>query len=216
MKFVLIHIAKTAGTTFSSMLQENCRLHVSRAFRKQPHKYDYWKMYVNPKYWVGIKIDETKLYEQYDVVRGTFPYQRFHYLVEKHGWKLITWIRDPIERVISHYNQFMFREWKRPRIELVRIIENMNIVEFSKWMGNFNTRFTGKDPSIFDFIGVVEEWDKSINIFNRQFDYNLQFVEKLNVAKWEKESVSPSVREELKQHHLKDYEFYEKVVKRYR
>jgi len=205
MKIIYVHIPKTAGSTFSSMLEKGNKVKVSMGHRV--------KMYTHPKEWVNIKMSEQELYEQYNIVRGHFPYQRLHYL-KKHGWNLITWVRDPIERLISHYSVFMYGA-KKIRPEVENIIRGMDIVEFGKFLNNFSTRFTGEDPSIFDFIGTVEEFDKSVATFNEQFDCNLKFVQRYKVTKNKKE-VSPKIREELKQHLLKDYEFYEKVVERYK
>jgi len=186
------------------MLEEGNEVKVDKDHRVE--------MYIHPKKWVNIKTDERKLYEQYNVVRGHFPYQRLYHLKDQ-GWNLITWIRDPVERLISHYSVFFYGAKKiHPKVE--KRIRGMNIVEFGKFLDNFNTRFTGEDPSIFDFIGVVEEFDKSVMTFNEQFDCDLKFVQRHKVTKNKKE-VSPEIREKLKQYLLKDYEFYNEVVKRY-
>ena len=176
-------------------------------------------MYENPKYIRQVEKVKRKYiqYENCDVIMGHFPYQMHYYLKVKHGWKMITWLRDPLEQLISHYSWIH----NKPNIKstpVMKKIRKMSIANFSKYSSNFYTRMIGSNPSIFDFIGIVEEFDKSIETFNNQFDCDLQPIDKIrrNINIWKKIEVSEEVREKLKQNHLRDYEFYEKVIKRYR
>lgn len=206
-KILFVHIQRSAGTTFRRMLESVCRVGANGDHRHE--------MYTNPQKWANIETKEQNLYEKFDVLRGHFPYQRFYYLKKHHGWNMVTWIRDPVERIISHYFKFSPVALKKLHPKVENLIRPMDIVEFSSFLSNLNTRYIGKDPSIFDFIGVVEEFDKSLEMFNEQFNCNLQFEERFHIGMYKKE-VSEEVREELKQHHLEDYEFYNKVIKRYK
>ncbi len=208
-KFVFVHIPRSAGTTFEVMLSK-----YFHNIRRLNIKGSMFMMYDDHKRAQEIKRDG--LFENRDVVYGHFPYQQYYYLKEKYGWNLITWIRDPIEQLISHYSWIHFRQAPDKVTELDRKVRGMSIEEFSRYSSNFYTRWTGRDPSVFDFIGVVEKFDESIETFNNQFNCELRPLDIRNANVWEKLEVSRNTRKELKQNHLKDYELYEKVIERYR
>jgi len=216
-KFVFIHIPKSAGTTFHRILSPNYKMRVIKGS---------WEVYENSRYFEKVTsepgYDRDEMFKRYEVIRGSFPYQRFYYLKKKYKWKLITWVRDPVERLISNYNHLVHRPSpslykKGAKQKLVfEKARSMNIVEFSKYLSDFNTRHIGEDPSIFDFIGVVERFPKSLDLFNKKFNSRLQNRKRSNVHRWKKRvEVSQEVKEELKSHHPKDYKFYNNVIKRY-
>ena len=218
MKFVFIHIQKSAGTSFWTMLRRH------KTKDKQYKGINY--LFAYPKHekkWIKkMEKGVRKNYFRYNFIRGNFPYQSVLFLKKEHDWKLVTWIRDPIDRLISNYNHSVYRptphkEEKNLRQKSLEMVEKMDIVEYSKFMSNFTTRSTGHNPKIFDFIGVVEEHDKSIKRFNSQFKSRLPLGVKLNTNNWQpRVEVSQELREELRQDHLEDYEFYNKVIKRYK
>jgi hypothetical protein len=169
-----------------------------------------WNLYDRPDF--RYRIDRSEMFDGYDVVRGHFPYYRYYHLKENHGWKMITWVRDPIERLLSQYNHFRTRPLYK-KVSYRRIVKRtrkINIVQFSKIQSNFLTRYLGEDPSIYDFIGVVEEHDESIKRFNKQFGLRLIY-EKHNVHTWLKAEITDDEREKIKRDHKKDYKFLEKM-----
>jgi hypothetical protein len=88
------------------------------------------------------------------------------------GRTLITWLRDPVERVVSTYHHFL----RSPEMhdETCRaLIENqLTLVEFAElaWMRNGVTRYlAGKPLEAFAFLGVAERFSDSLKDFSRRF-----------------------------------------------
>jgi hypothetical protein len=182
---------------------------------------NHWQLYIkdNRELKEGNRdIDYHKTY----IVRGHFPYYRYHFLKKEHGWNLITWLRDPVDRVISNYNHLVHRPKVTKKFlahKATKMARKMSLTEFSKWQSDFQSRFTHEDPSVFDFIGIVEHFNKSMARFRKQFNMpsHMSLQEWHNVHGWpEKEEVHKNVLKELKIHHKKDYEFYNKVMERYK
>lgn len=216
-KFVFIHIQKSAGTAFNTQLRPT-NFVVKYKGANYMFFYPSWEKAMRTRMIKKLKMNHHK----FTVAKISFNYQHVLFLKKEFGWNLITWIRDPIDRLISNYNHSVHRptvQIEKPGIKrnaLIRV-RKMDIVEYSKFMSNYNTLFTGNNPKVFDFIGVVEKHDESIKTFNKQFKYRLAkgFKENVNVYK-PRVKVSQDLREELKQDHLEDYKFYNKVIKRYK
>ncbi len=213
-KFVFVHVPKAAGTTFYHTLRQCWN---ENQFYTVP---SHWDLFDRDELRGRYKTVNSEMsYNKYSIVKGHFPYYKFQYLKSDHNWYLITWIRDPVERLISNYNHFRYRPVSNKFLKrrAVRVAREMDIVEFSeKVQSNFQTRFVGNDPSVYDFIGVVEKFKESINLFNKQFGLDFVIGGTLNVHNWQKVKVSPEQKRVMREHHKKDYEFYNEVIKRYR
>ena len=209
MKFIFVHVPKAAGTTWYMSMRREWEAHRFKKIKTN------WNLFDNPN--TRYKIYRDKPYSEYDVVYGHFPYYKFYYLKEDYKWKIVTWIRDPIRRLISQYNHFRYRplDKKVSKRRIVRNAKKKDIIWFSKVQSNFHTRYLGEDPSIYDFIGVVEKHDESIRQFNKMFNLRLIY-EKHNVHDRLKDTITDKQIEEIMEDHEKDYEFYNKVIERYK
>lgn len=97
----------------------------------------------------------------------------------------MAWLRDPIDRVVSHY-EF----WKRLEVDLDDPLfrrfhdEDMSIEEFSAEprVRNTQTRTTGwRSVEDFAFIGITEQYDRGLDLFGRMYDVDTSDIVQLNV-----------------------------------
>lgn len=96
------------------------------------------------------------------VLYGHLEYKHVRELVEKYNPKIITWLRDPVERVISNY-YFDLRkhfEGKRPNYS-----NETSLIDYSRKKSNRNLMSTfldGINPEELFFIGTIENYDADV------------------------------------------------------
>jgi hypothetical protein len=82
--------------------------------------------------------------------------------------RLVTWLRDPVERVASHYHFWLRHPNLKHPICKRLIAEKLSLAEFAEVEGmrNVHSRLLGgKDLADFDFVGITEEYDRSLALF---------------------------------------------------
>lgn len=159
---VSIHVPKTAGTAFQQLLsnQFGSRLLLENGDRPLAPGYLVRSLRRTAKRWAGqTEFDPSR----YDCIHGHFLARRFDYLGKV---RRIIWLRDPVQRVASHYHY-----WKRvPDMRnadcRLMIEKNMSLVQFAALprMRNVQARFVdGCRLSDFAFIGLFENIDESLS-----------------------------------------------------
>jgi len=96
-------------------------------------------------------------------VHGHFPADQFAGQVPKA--QLVTWVRDPVERVVSSY-YYRLREpdWQHPVCRELHA-KQLSLIDYAALplVRNEMTRFLGsRKPADFLFIGVMEEFEESL------------------------------------------------------
>jgi hypothetical protein len=92
-----------------------------------------------------------------------------------HPKLLVTFLRDPVERIISYY---LFLKAHNPdSIMLSKIVNDPDvsagIVNFAKiFSHDYHHWFSGVDLDRFDYVGIVERYDDSINSINDLIGYS--------------------------------------------
>ena len=151
-----VHIPKTAGVSFRKML--------SRLYGPGFVQY-YWEI---SDAWGRIRSD---IPPEATCIHGHFA---AHVLADRYPEaSLVTWVREPVERVASsYYYRLRSPDWRHPvSVELHE--KNLSLVEYAALdeVRNEMTRFFGeRRPEDFAFIGLVEEIDDSIGKFLARFD----------------------------------------------
>jgi hypothetical protein len=151
-----LHIPKTAGLTFSLVLAE--------VFRQDFYR-SYWDITdcqgrIVPKFSDGARC-----------IHGHVDLNRL--LAVYPGAILLTWVREPVQRVASLYHYWRREpDWRHP---LCRILheKKLSLAEFARQdqARNDMTRFFGGfGPADFQFIGVFEELAASMALFFRKFN----------------------------------------------
>lgn len=128
---------------------------------------------------------------------------------------LVTFLRNPLDRLISHYNFWKNSTYPKHRV-WVKLKENdWSFYEFamSEEMRNFYSQYFVNIPvSRFNFIGVYEQLDKSWARFCKAMHgipIGLPHINRTE-KKWiTKEEITSLARSEIEDFHSEDYKIYD-------
>jgi len=162
---------------------------------------------------------QKKIVSRFDAIHGHFVADTFNFLpVPK---QLCVFLRDPADRLISHYLYWTKPGEKFPRNSVLdRLIRNrLTINEFAALpqMVNFYSIFLGKmSLDKFDFVGLREEYSTSLRLFGKIFSIKLE-ERRDNVVDAERyEDVLSSVDlAKLQQSQAKNREIYDQARRRF-
>ena len=145
-----------------------------------------------------------------------------HFLADKYSYynvqsnTFITWLRDPIERLGSHYEY-----WKRSYNPVRSLPLHKRVIEenwsfkefcFSKEMKNLYSRFLLNFPKEnFAFIGIIEYFEEDFRFFTAHYlgtEPIIMDTKNVNPNKQKPYAVDLPYYEELKAYHALDYELY--------
>jgi hypothetical protein len=161
---ISIHIPKTAGTAFSSLLQQHFGARLLLDYADRPLAANFaWRRLSSR--WKRVTAFDAGAYE---CIHGHFIADKYDFLGS--ATRHVAWLRDPVQRVASHYHY-----WRRvPDMrndDCRRLIEQrLSLEQFAAMprMRNVAARFfAGKRPREFFFIGLVEDAEASIGRFHR-------------------------------------------------
>lgn len=204
---VSVHIYRTAGNTFGEYLRE--------VFGNKHYFNDYEKF---PAQYVQIPEDKDVCIHGHieaDKYEDRFP-----------NAHLITWVRNPLQRIISNYIW-----WQR--IEYVLQSEDWEIFKKENWtLTQFALRSSegykvydkmlcyskGHKISGFRFIGIMEQFERSIRLFNKIYgienppEYESYFIN-MDRSKYKdsKYRISLNEAEVIIEANLIEFEIYEKA-----
>ena len=171
---ISIHIPKTGGTTF---------LEILKAIAEEVLYLDYGNQIFSPTavYRRGKLVQEPfesitdlELLPGRSIIHGHFHIRR--YLEKFPNASYITWLRDPVERIASHYFFWQRAAQKHAFMEdplCNKVIsEKLSLVEFAELERLHNVQYRFLAPvgvEHCDFIGITEEYDRSIKLFQKLF-----------------------------------------------
>ena len=214
-KLVSIHIPKTAGSSFSQILR--------RAYGKEGLLRAYGMRGTPETIDMSLFPDVNK--RKIRVVHGHVRYSQVHKITRKNRAKLITWVRDPVKRVISNYYYSMYRIREgiaRPEREAIRdysLLEYANMEENKNMMSWF---LEGTRPDDFFFIGFTENFEEDVEILGEKLKWprslkanphkkdGSAFIQN-NDCKTQFNDISDAMREEIASLNQLDISLYEEV-----
>ncbi len=210
-ELISLHIPKTAGTSFRNILKNVYG-------DKQVVRVDINEIGVIR---INEKIIETNELPSAKVIHGHFSIEALKSkFVMPDEYRLITWMRDPVKRVISNYYYLelrlqelmmedvvklnMLKKMQRSLIEYARVDENRN--RQSKFL-------KGAHINEFDFIGIHEAFSKEIprlaKIMNWKQIPDVLFQNKTESVE---NTISNEILEEIKELNLIDVDLYNQAL----
>ncbi len=208
--YYFLHIPKTAGTTFRFVL------------------YDYFdQAEIYPNYY-ELTVQQRSRYfswKEFNPSKDQLFHNGKRILIGHFGWAVmrqysthkpltLTFLRDPVKRVKSAIVYLR----KRDRMYAGMSIEEV-IDKYLRKEGTLQARQLGYQPKrgtevairnleSVDFIGISEQFDKSLALCNQTFGWDLKSIPKKNVGLYKEESFTPGQIEKIKAACELDYIIY--------
>lgn len=206
-ELISLHIPKTAGTSFRNILKNVYgKSGVARLdIRKN--------LELNERAFRG-----TSLKSKIRVVHGHFSYNDLNSMFElPESCPIITWLRDPAERVISNFyylENVLKKEFKSRQMENIRKIMQKSLLEYarSKKGRNRMSKFLkGIDPEALFFIGITEHYEEELKQLSELLGWGPYPILSQNMT-GNKPVVDEQTRQEIMELNEADYEIYNKAI----
>lgn len=216
---VSLHLPKTAGASFAATLEHH--------FKSQLLK-DYADIPINTPQYERNKAALQKSicnaennFQNIECIHGHFLPIKYLLLANKQEIKFIAWMRNPVERALSHY---FF--WKRnynpetaPNLHRKVIEENWSVEQFclSAEVRNVYDQFLWGFPiEYFEFIGITEFYKDDLEYFTRHYLQSSVEPQRLNVGYEGKGGyqIEVSLRKEIEAFHNKDMAMYQRALEK--
>jgi hypothetical protein len=155
-EIVSIHIPKTAGSSFFQLLKKV-----------------YGKKLVFKTNSMGAGIQED-IPADTKVIHGHIRTTELTKIISKEQSKLICWLREPVERVISNYYYDMFRIREGLTIPKNKHTRKLTLLQYSEMDENLNRAswfLEGTPLEDFFFIGIYENLKEDMNDLRQLLDW---------------------------------------------
>lgn len=207
-ELVSLHIPKTAGTSFRNILKnEYGSSNVARLDIRKEIEVD------------GKVFSGSHLKTKTKVIHGHFPYQS---LIERFqisdDCPVITWLRDPAERVISNYFYLdkMLRKELQGKLRNINMLARMEktLLEYAGTEVNRNrmSKFlTGISPEEFYFIGIADFFEEDLEYLAKQLKWSNYSVLTQNIT-GHKEKVDEPVLQKIREFNSDDCDLYNRAL----
>lgn len=215
MEYILIslHIPKTAGTSFSEFLMAHFTDRLLMDYKHLPEHISLFRIRAVTGY--HCVINAFRKYSNIKCIHGHFLAAK--YLSVRRA-KFITWMRDPVERLASHYHY-----WKRTctpeSLPLHRRVveENWSFERFclGPEIRNLYSQFLWRFPlDRFDFIGITEHFEEDFLYFTNRFFGIAPPIPRSNIN-LDKKGIyvdNPGLRSKIEAYHAQDMDLYRRAV----
>lgn len=170
LKFAFVHVPRTAGTSFRLQMQK-AGMRVFMDYGDDP--------FTQGRHGHFDSIDAVMKSGEFDVVAGHVAASRYAGAASANGWKLVTWIRDPFERLRSNYAHWIQQFWLGKMSGETHVAFCKERPSFLDWVsrpevaGSLGLQLD-IPPQDFDFIGQTESYQNDLERFNRHFGTSFQ------------------------------------------
>jgi len=215
---VSVHLPKTAGTSFAATLERSFGSALLRDYADLPINTPQYER--NRFALQQCLLNAEKDFQRIKCVHGHFLPVKYLLLSSRCEITFVTWLRSPVERVLSHYHfwqrsfnpltnspplhrKMMEEKWSLERFCLGPEVRNL----YSQFLYGFPLEY-------FSFIGITEFYDEDFAFFMNYFMDSSIEPERLNVgsASANGYQISESLRNDIEQYHSKDMSLYHRAL----
>jgi hypothetical protein len=137
-----------------------------------------------------------------DVIFGHFTIGKYRQM----GGPFVTFLRDPVERIISAYSVW------RTQPHVIDLNKDLGICEYARITQNLMVNMLGESLKPYKFIGILEDYSMSIELMNMALSLNLtdQRMDNVTEHKYPKYKPNVSERRRVAKYNRKDIDLYER------
>ncbi|MEM1404577.1 MAG: hypothetical protein AAGG55_14665 [Pseudomonadota bacterium] len=168
---VSVHLPKTAGTSFSQVLQDAYGDRFMRDYGDRPLQDSSWRRKSRALRARLSNVDRM-VPESINCVHGHFLPLKYAALARRTNTDFITWLRHPVERAVSHYFYWVndFNESDAGLLHKRVIEERWDLERFclGPELRNVYSTFLWSFPiQRFSFVGITEHYVDDLQRFSR-------------------------------------------------
>ncbi|MCK5877387.1 MAG: sulfotransferase family 2 domain-containing protein [Candidatus Marithrix sp.] len=212
---ISVHIPKTGGTLFRILLETYFKEKLLLDYTDRPMVNGSLVRNINA---LSGMFKTNGICKKYDCIHGHFLPIKYRSLKKT---SFAVWFRDPVERVLSGY-YYWKRNFNPNGFQFKKYIKNPNIsieefCSIKHYQNLYSKYLWGMNLSDFQFIGITEDYENSINIFKHiykiELPTNLMAVN-TNPEKYSaKYNIDEKLRNFIIEQNLDDCKIYEQALK---
>jgi hypothetical protein len=193
-----LHYPKTAGTSFRHTLT---KLYYGNIY------FHYHGAHMNK----NLKVRGE--YDKIEIVHGHFNIKSYREMFP--DAPIITWLRDPAERVLSYYNYKKYGFTSTPRIKDSnnrQFLAFLDSGQFEFFVNKFDRFFGDYTTKDFLFIGITERYNEDMKKLAKMMGWGGYQVHHLNKSRnYENVVLTKELRERIYRKMSREYEMYLEV-----
>ena len=211
---ISVHLPRTAGTNFGKVLTTHFRSRLLRDYSDLPINTPQSER--NRAALQASLRNEESDFPDVECIHGHFLPIKYLLLVHKRRVKFVTWMRNPVERVISNY--YYWKKTYTPRSTPLhrRVVEEEWSIErfcLGPEVRNLYWQILWGFPlDYFDFIGITEFYEDDIAYFGQHYLGAYTKAKRLNVRTNSAYQIDRSFRNEIEEFHDRDMDLYRKAL----
>ena len=154
---ISVHVPKCAGTSFRRILSGICGARIW---------FNYGMIFTREQARADLVPEGTSF------IHGHFLADAFDDLYPRR--RLVTWVRHPVERLVSNYSHFLRSPGMRDDCCRALHKQGLSLRQFAdlEWMQNETTRYlANKKVEDFEFVGITERFRESVEAFCETFGF---------------------------------------------
>mgnify|MGYP002737989498 CR=1 FL=1 len=214
---VSTHLPKTAGVSFFSALKQHFPSGLRRDYEDVPINTP-----LRERITAAFRHGAASVGEEFAGVRcihGHFlPVKYLPMATMRGNVEFITWMRNPVDRLVSHYRYWKrnFDPGKSQAFHRQVVEEDWSLEKFclSPRMRNLYGQFLYAFPlEYFRFIGITEHYEEDLAAFSQHYFGGPAVAERLNVApSGDRARIDPGLVRDIEQFHADDMALYERAL----